>query len=603
MRSMSEAKSAKSADQTMSKTSWRGDQASSGEIYRRLLTYARPHWRMFVIGIAGMVGFAAADVSFVALMRPLLDGSFVDKDPATIRTMPWLILGLFLLRGLSAFGSAFGMAWVGRMVIKALRGELFSQYLRLPVAFFDQSSSGNLIAKLTYHTEQVAESTTNAVTSVVRDGLTVVGLVGLMVYLDWRLACFILAVGPLIAGLVAFVSRRFRRISTRIQDSMGDVTHVAEEAISGQRVVKLYDGTDYEVRHFDSVNEQNRRLHLKLVSTRAGSTATVQFIAAWAVSAIIYFATSPQVLESMTPGTFVAFMGAMLSLLQPLKNLTTLSEKLQRGIAAAADIFELLNEPVEDQGGDVPLEHAKGHIEFKSMGFAYASSEKPVLEDINLEVKPGQTIAFVGRSGSGKTTLLSLLPRFYDVLQGQILLDGHDIRDYPLHELRHQFALVDQNITLFNDTVSRNIAYGALSQVSQSAIEDAARGAHALDFIQALPHGFDTHVGQNGVLLSGGQRQRLAIARALLKPAPILIMDEATSALDTESERAVQQALNTLMQGRTTLVIAHRLSTIQGADVIVVMDAGKIVETGRHEDLLAQGGYYASLYNMQFSDE
>jgi subfamily B ATP-binding cassette protein MsbA len=321
------------------------------------------------------------------------------------------------------------------------------------------------------------------------------------------------------------------------------------------------------------------------------------------VSAIIYFATSPQVLESMTPGTFVAFMGAMLSLLQPLKNLTTLSEKLQRGIAAAADIFELLNEPVEDQGGDVPLEHAKGHIEFKSMGFAYASSEKPVLEDINLEVKPGQTIAFVGRSGSGKTTLLSLLPRFYDVLQGQILLDGHDIRDYPLHELRHQFALVDQNITLFNDTVSRNIAYGALSQVSQSAIEDAARGAHALDFIQALPHGFDTHVGQNGVLLSGGQRQRLAIARALLKPAPILIMDEATSALDTESERAVQQALNTLMQGRTTLVIAHRLSTIQGADVIVVMDAGKIVETGRHEDLLAQGGYYASLYNMQFSDE
>ncbi len=573
------------------------------EIYRRLLRYARPHWRMFAIGIAGMAGFAAADVSFVALMRPLLDGSFVDKDPAIIKAMPWLILLLFVLRGVSAFASAFGMAWVGRQVIKTLRAELFGQYLRLPVAFFDQSSSGNLIAKLSYHTEQVAESTSNALTSVVRDGLTVIGLVSLMLYLEWRLACFILATGPLIAGLVSYVSHRFRRISTRIQDSMGDVTHVAEEAISGQRVVKLYDGVDYEEAHFATANEHNRHLHLKLVSTRAGSTATVQFIAAWAVAGIIFFATSPQMLDSMTPGTFVAFIGAMLSLLQPLKSLTTLNEKLQRGIAAAANIFELLNEPPEPQGGSATLDRAEGRIEFENLSFAYPGAEKPVLENLSLGVEPGQTVAFVGRSGSGKTTLLSLLPRFYDPSAGRILLDGLDIREYRLSSLRQQFALVDQNVTLFNDSIARNIAYGALSDATQAQIEAAARGAHALEFIQALPKGFQTQVGQNGVLLSGGQRQRLAIARALLKPAPILILDEATSALDNESERAVQQALNALMQGRTTLVIAHRLSTIQGADLIVVMDAGRIVETGRHDELLAKGGHYANLYNLQFSDQ
>lgn len=572
------------------------------QIYRRLFAYATPHWRMFLISLVGMAGFASADVSFVALMRPLLDGSFVERDPKIIALMPWLILGLFLLRGASAFASAFGMAWVGRRVIKALRGEMFNHYLRLPVAFFDQSSSGNLIAKLTYHTEQVAESTTNAVTSMVRDGLTVIGLLGLMLYLDWRLTLFILAVGPLIAGLVTYVSRRFRKISVRIQDSMGDVTHVAEEAISGQRVVKLYDGLAYEEAHFEQANESNRRLHVKLVSTRAGSTATVQFIAAWAVAAIVYFATSPQVLDSMTPGTFVAFMGAMLSLLQPLKNLTTLNEKLQRGIAAAGNIFDLLNERPEPPGGDRPLQRARGDVQFEGVSFAYPGAESVVLKHINLQVKPGQTVAFVGRSGSGKSTLLSLLPRFYDATSGRILLDGVDLRDYQLADLRRQFALVDQNITLFNDTIARNIAYGALAETSREDIERAAEAAYAMEFIRDLPAGLDTPVGQNGVLLSGGQRQRLAIARALLKPAPILILDEATSALDSESERAVQAALQRLMQGRTTLVIAHRLSTIQRADIIVVMDDGVVVETGQHAELLARGGSYANLYQLQFGE-
>ena len=576
---------------------------TSKQIYLRLLEYARPHWRMFLISLIGMAGFAAADVSFVAMMRPLLDGSFVDKDPKIIARMPWLILFLFLLRGISAYASAYCMAWVGRKVISALRGEIFEQYLRLPVSFFDKSSSGNLIAKLTYHTEQVAESTTNSLTSIVRDGLTVIGLVGLMLYLDWRLACFILAIGPLIAGLVTYVSRRFRKISKRIQDSMGDVTHVAEEAISGQRVIKLYDGVAYETAHFEVANVSNQLQNLKLVSTRAGSTSMVQFIAAWAVAAIVYFATSPQVIDSMTPGTFVAFIGAMMSLLQPLKHLTTVNEKLQRGIAAAQDIFQLLEQPPEPDNGTQPLSAARGEIRIENLNFHYASSSTPVLKQINLNIEPGQTVAFVGRSGSGKTTLLSLLPRFYDAGRGQIMLDGHDIQDYKLADLRSQFALVDQNVTLFNDTIARNIAYGGLSDVSEERLRKAASAAHALEFIEALPDGFQTRVGQNGVLLSGGQRQRLAIARALLKPAPILILDEATSALDTESERAVQHALAALMQGRTTLVIAHRLSTIQGADKIVVMDAGHIVETGKHDELLAQDGYYATLYNMQFSED
>ncbi len=575
---------------------------NSRQIYLRLLGYARPHWRWFLVGVAGMVGFAVADVSFVALMRPLLDESFVNRDSSTIAAMPWLILMLFLLRGASAYASAYGMAAVGRQVIKSLRRDLFEHYLHLPVAFFDRSSAGNLLTRLTYHAEQVAESASNVITAMIKDGLTVLGLIGLMLYLEWRLAVFVLAVGPVIALLVRFVAKRFRTISRRIQDSMGDVSHVAEEAITAQRVVKLFGGQAYERTQFGHANEKNRRLNLRLVATRAGSTASVQFIAAWAVSAVVYIATSPSVLASMTPGTFVAFVGAMLSLLGPIKNLTNLNEKLQKGIAAAADIFGLLAETAEPRGGRVLPGPVQGAVRLEGVSFRYPGSEKWVLQDIALDIAPGETVAFVGRSGSGKSTLLSLLPRFYDPQQGRITIDGEDLRELDPHALRRHIALVDQNVTLFNDTVERNIAYGELADASRADIQAAAEAAHAWEYIRRLPQGLDTQVGPNGVMLSGGQRQRLAIARALLKPAPLLILDEATSALDSESEKVVQDALLTLMEGRTTLVIAHRLSTILHADRIVVVDAGRIVEIGPHAELLERDGAYAKLYQMQFGE-
>ncbi|MEN8721046.1 MAG: lipid A export permease/ATP-binding protein MsbA [Oceanococcaceae bacterium] len=574
---------------------------TSREIYLRLLQYARPHGGYFVIAVLGMAGYALADVSFIALMKPLLDESFVAQDEAAIAGMPWIILLLFLFRGVAAYASAYGMAAVGRAVIKSVREDVFEHFLQLPVSYYDRSSSGNMLARLTYHSEQVAESTSNVITAMVKDGLTVVGLVGVMFWMEWRLALFVLVVGPIIAVLVGAVSKQFRVISRRIQDSMGGVSHVAEEIIQAQRVVKLFGGQAYERAQFLTANEANRRMNVRLVATRAGSTASVQFIAAWAVAAIIYIATSPTVLDSMTPGTFVAFMGAMLALMGPLKHLTNLNEKLQKGIAAATDIFALLYEPVEADDGEELRLPVRGAVRFERVGFAYPGSERPVLDNITLDIAPGETVAFVGRSGSGKSTLLSLLPRFYEPRSGVIYLDEQPIQTLNPQALRRQIALVDQNVTLFNDTIARNIAYGELADASRADIQAAAERAHAWEFIRALPQGLDTPVGPNGVMLSGGQRQRLAIARALLKPAPLLILDEATSALDTESERVVQDALMALMEGRTTLVIAHRLSTVLHADRIVVIDQGRIVETGTHTDLLARDGEYAALYRLQFA--
>lgn len=570
------------------------------QVYRRLIGYATPHWRMFLLAIVGMTLLSAADVGLTALMQPLLDGSFVERDPTIIRLMPIAILVLFLTRGLAQLTASYCMAWVGRRVIKTIRTDLFSQYLRLPVSFFDREAGGQLIARLTYHVDQVAESTTSAIGTVIKDGLTVIGLLSLIVYLNWKLACFVLVVGPVIAVLVSVVSRRFRKLSRRIQSSMGNTVHVADEVISGHRVVKVFGGQALEAERFEQVNEYNRRQHLKMVLSQVGSTALIQWIAAFAISAIVFIATTQ---PTMTPGAFAAFMGGLIGLLRPLRNLTTVNERIQRGISAAAEIFELLDQTPEPDTGQRHIDRVQGELVFDAVSLRYAESSKPAVHAVDLVVPAGKVVAFVGRSGSGKTSLLSLIPRFYQPSAGEIRLDGHALGDYRLESLRSQIALVDQSVTLFNATVAENIAYGVGRHLSEAEIRDAAKSAHALEFIERLEQGFDTEIGQNGVLLSGGQRQRIAIARAILKDAPILILDEATSALDTESERKIQAALEGLMKGRTTLVIAHRLSTIQNADLIVVMDDGRIVEQGTHGELISRDGAYAALHKLQFEDD
>ena len=572
-------------------------------VYRRLLHYAAPHWRVFVGAVIGMIMCAAVDTGFLALMKPLLDVSFVGKDLESTRWIPLIIVGMFLARGVGGFMSTYGMAWIGRRVVTDLRGEVFNHLLKLPVRFYDRSSSGQLISRLTYHVEQVADATTTSLTAIIREGLTLVGLLCWMLYLNWKLSLFCFVLGPIIAMIAGYVSRRFRKISHRIQESVGSVTQAAEESIGSQRVVKVYNGQDYEAAEFKRINEHNRFLSLKVKATAAGSSAVVMFIAAFAVAAIVYFATQPAMLATITAGTFVSFLGAMIGLMNPIKALSGVNEKMQRAVVAGQDIFHLLAEPAEADGGTRQLTRAVGQIEFNDVRFRYREELGDALRGVSVKVEPGQTVAFVGRSGSGKSTLLALLPRFYDVDSGTILLDGHDLRDYPITGLRNQIALVDQQVRLFNASIADNIAYGMPSLPSREKITAAAKSAYAWDFIEKLPQGLDTLIGQNGVMLSGGQRQRIAIARALLKDAPILILDEATSALDTESERYIQAALEKLVIGRTTLVIAHRLSTVQSADKIVVMQDGRIAESGKHAELLEKGGIYSALYRMQFEED
>ncbi|MBU6421908.1 MAG: lipid A export permease/ATP-binding protein MsbA [Gammaproteobacteria bacterium] len=572
------------------------------KVYRRLLGYAVPFWRVFALAIFGMVIYALTQPAFAALVKPLLDKSFVQHNTHSIKLIPVLVVGLFVLRGVAGFFATYFISWVGRSVIKRLRGEAFGKLLHLPTRYYDATSSGMLVSKITYNIEQVAEATTNAITVLIRDGLTILGLVGLMFYLSWVLSVFILVVGPLIALLVRFVSDRFRRYSGRIQDSMGDVTRVSEEVIAGHRVVKLYGGSEQETAKFERVNEHNRYLNMKLVLVNAGSSPIIQLIAGIGMALVIYIATLPSVLPMISVGTFGSFLSAMLLLMAPLKHLTDINAPLQKGIAAGQSIFELLDEESETAGGSRALTQVRGQLEFRALRFAYSAAKGEVLKDISFTVAAGETVALVGRSGSGKSTLVSLVARFYDPGSGAILLDGHDVRDYPLHDLREQIALVSQEVLLFNDSIRNNIAYGSLARHTQAEVAAAADAAHVMEFVCQLPQGLDTLVGDRGVLLSGGQRQRIAIARALLKNAPLLILDEATSSLDSESERHIQAALEQLMHARTTLVIAHRLSTVERADRIMVLDQGRVVETGRHQDLLQRNGHYARLYHLQFRD-
>ncbi len=577
-------------------------ESSALKIYRRLLSYVVPYWKAFLFGGIATALLASTEAGFAALMKPLLDQTIIAQNPAWIVGIPFLLVGLFLFRAVTNFTSAYCIQWVARSVIRDLRGLMFDKLLWLPTAAYDQTSSGTLLSKMTYDVEQVSQASTNAITVMIRDTLMVIFLVALMTYYSWQLTLVFLAVGPIIAYLVLYVSRRFRKISRKIQSSMGSLTHITEEVVEGHRVVKTFGGHKNEARTFARANDKNRQQRMKLEATQALSIGVIQLIAAIGVALVVYIATLDTVRQSFTPGSFVALMTALVLLQKPVKRLTTVNSYIQRGIAAAESIFALLDQDAERDTGTVRLKRAQGSVEYDHVRFGYESEKGQILKDISFSIEPGQTVALVGRSGSGKSTVANLLPRFYDISTGSIQLDGYDIRTLKLEDLRSQIALVGQHATLFNETVRHNIAYGTLSGAEEPEIVRAADMAHAMEFIEKLPQQLDTLVGENGVLLSGGQRQRLAIARALLKNAPVLILDEATSALDTESERYIQAALEELMQNRTTLVIAHRLSTIERADLILVLDDGRIIESGTHATLLKRDGHYAALHRMQFRE-
>ncbi len=572
---------------------------SGAAVYKRLLGYVKPYRFVFALAIVGMIVMAATNAAFAALVQPLLDDIFVLKDSDKIVWLPLAIVVLYLIRGIGFFAGTYGMARVGRYVIFDLRREMFGHLLCLPNRFYDQNASGKLISKLTFDAEQVAGAATKALQIFVQDSLTLVTLLAWMFYLNWQLTLLYLVVGPFIALIVVQVNRRMRKIAKRVQNSMGDITSYAQEGIEAQREVKIFGGQAHEAGKFDQANKSNRNQNVKFAATNATSVALIQLMGAVLLAAVVYIAAQ----SATSVGSFASFMTAMLLMFQPIKRLTTVNAVLQKGVTAAQSIFSLMLETQERDEGGKDLKRVAGSVDFDDVRFTYDAEKGEVIKGVDLHVEAGETIAFVGRSGSGKTTLVSLLARFYNINEGSIRIDGVDIRDYSLASLRRQIALVSQHITLFNDTLANNIAYGSLDQVSREQITEAARAAHALEFIEKLPDGLDAEVGERGVTLSGGQRQRVAIARAILKDAPILILDEATSALDTESERHIQAALEDLMRGRTTFVIAHRLSTIEKADKIVVLDQGNVVEMGRHEELLVANGSYAALHRMQFSDD
>ena len=570
------------------------------QTYKRLLQSAKPYWMMFVIGAVGTIILSLTDAGFAWLVKPIINHGFVKRDRSFIHWLPILIFVVFILRGCAGFISSYFIARVARTVVRDLRRVIFSTLLRLPASFYDRNNSGYILSTIVYNVEQVAQACSDALLTILRESSLAIGLVVVMFAVSWELALLFFVITPLIAWVVKWSSTRMRRLSANVQQSVGDVTHVAGEGIDGYRVVRLYGGQQYETEKFFKATKYNLQRELKVVITNSVGTASVQLLVAIPIAITLLVATNPSL--HISPGSFAAMVTAMITLLRPVRRMSTVNTDIQKGVAAADSIFNMVDEPVEKDAGTRTLFRVKGDIQFQAVSFIYQTATKPILKNISFSVRAGKTVAIVGKSGSGKSTLMNLLPRFYEIDSGDITIDGVNINLYQLADLRKQFAFVSQDTTLFDDTVANNIAYGFEGVVPKEKIIRAAEAAHALEFIEQMPKGFNTKIGEDGVLLSGGQRQRIAIARALLKDAPILILDEATASLDLHSERQIQMALDDLMKDRTVLVIAHRLSTVENANSIIVMDEGEIVEIGTHHSLLDKNGFYAALYSAQFKE-